>query len=189
MPGNPNVLDPNHWQPIELTLFIDQSGNVSTAIPEFVGPEWGEVTPFALDSADLQLLERDSCTLHVWKNPGEPVYFDSTSVAQAWTINGNGISPWCRFGLHIWTPRMALCGIFLLQEWAAMAHSQRTQTNSRIITTSSTVAVSTRGTHESVHRRAIRTQLVPRGDYARCLPSFGPMDRTAKRHQVIGSPF
>ena len=98
MPGNPNVIDPNHWQPIELTLFIDQSGNVSTAIPEFVGPEWGEVTPFALDSADLQFLERDSCTYHVWKNPGEPVYLDSTSVASGlddqWKWNLAMVSVW-----------------------------------------------------------------------------------------------
>ena len=40
-PGNPTMVYPNHWQPIELTVFIDQSGNISTAIPEFVGPEWG----------------------------------------------------------------------------------------------------------------------------------------------------
>jgi hypothetical protein len=98
MPGNPNVIDPNHWQPIELTLFIDQSGNVSTAIPEFVGPEWGEVTPFALDSADLEILERDGCDYHVWKNPGEPVYLDSTTAASGiddlWKWNFAMVSVW-----------------------------------------------------------------------------------------------
>ena len=98
MPGNPDVIDPNRWQPIELTLFIDQSGNVSTDIPEFVGPEWGEVVPFALDSADLELLNRDSCTYHVWKNPGAPVYLDSTTVAggldDLWKWNFAMVSVW-----------------------------------------------------------------------------------------------
>jgi hypothetical protein len=98
MPGNPDVIDPNRWQPIELTLFIDQSGNVSTDIPEFVGPEWGEVIPFALDSADLELLNRDSCTFHVWKNPGAPVLLDSTSVASGmddpWKWNFAMVSVW-----------------------------------------------------------------------------------------------
>ncbi|MGB2385476.1 MAG: DUF6851 domain-containing protein, partial [Flavobacteriales bacterium] len=98
MPGNPDVIDPNRWQPIELTLFIDQSGNVSSEIPEFVGPEWGEVVPFALDSADLELLDRDSCTFHVWKNPGAPVHLDSTSVASgmddAWKWNFAMVSVW-----------------------------------------------------------------------------------------------
>lgn len=98
MPGNPNVVDPNHWQPIELTLFIDQSGNASTAVPSFVGPEWGEVVPFALDSADLELLERDGCLYHVWKNPGNPVYLDSTSVASGlddlWKWNFTMVSVW-----------------------------------------------------------------------------------------------
>ena len=97
-PGNPNVIDPNHWQPIELTVFIDQSGNVSTEIPEFVGPEWGEVVPFSLDSADLESLERDGCTYEVWKNPGAPVHLDSTSVAgglnDPWKWNFSMVSIW-----------------------------------------------------------------------------------------------
>ena len=97
-PGNPNVIDPNHWQPIELTVFIDQSGNVSTDIPEFVGPEWGSVTPFSLDSADLESLERNGCTYDVWKNPGAPVYLDSTSVASGlddpWKWNFSMVSVW-----------------------------------------------------------------------------------------------
>jgi hypothetical protein len=97
-PGNPNVVDPNHWQPIELTVFIDQSGNVSTEIPAFVGPEWGEVVPFSLDSADLESLERDGCTYDVWKNPGAPVHLDSTSVAgglnDPWKWNFSMVSVW-----------------------------------------------------------------------------------------------
>ena len=97
-PGNPTMVYPNHWQPIELTVFIDQSGNISTAVPEFVGPEWGEVTAFALDSADLEILERDSCMYHVWKNPGNPVYLDTTlvegGVSDPWKWNFAMVSAW-----------------------------------------------------------------------------------------------
>lgn len=97
-PGNPNMIDPNHWQPIELTVFIDQSGNVSTEIPQFVGPEWGEVVPFALDSADLELLEREDCTYHVWKNPGDPIYLDTVAAEMGlddyWKWNFTMVSVW-----------------------------------------------------------------------------------------------
>ncbi|WP_446050482.1 T9SS type A sorting domain-containing protein [Zobellia laminariae] len=49
-------IDPNHWQPLSFDLFIDQSGNsVPVAIPDFLGPEWGAVIPFALDEANLQI--------------------------------------------------------------------------------------------------------------------------------------
>lgn len=77
--GNPDIVDPNHWQAIELTLFIDQSGNASTEVPEFVGPEWGSVTPFALDSADLEVLNRGGCDYSVWMNPGAPAYIDTVN--------------------------------------------------------------------------------------------------------------
>ena len=74
--GNPDVIDPDHWQAISLSVFIDQSGNPIAGVPEFVGPEWGKVTPFALDSAMLELKERDGCVYHVWHDPGDPAYFD-----------------------------------------------------------------------------------------------------------------
>jgi hypothetical protein len=45
-PGNPDFVDPNRWQPLTLDVFIDQSGNVIPFnTPEFLGPEWGQVTP------------------------------------------------------------------------------------------------------------------------------------------------
>lgn len=42
--GNPNLTDPNRWQPLSFESFIDQSGNeVPGDVPEFLGPEWGSV--------------------------------------------------------------------------------------------------------------------------------------------------
>ncbi len=97
LPGNPDIIDPDHWQAIELTLFIDQSGNASTEVPAFVGPEWGRVTPFALDSSDLEFVERDGCTFHVWKDPGAPAYIDPVNdlgIDDPYKWNFSMVSVW-----------------------------------------------------------------------------------------------
>ena len=45
--GNPKINDPNKWQPLTLSLFIDQSGNITgNNTPEFHSPYWGNVIPF-----------------------------------------------------------------------------------------------------------------------------------------------
>src|SRR6185503_15685174 len=47
--GNPSLIDPNRWQPLALSYFIDQNGNpIPGVYPAFIGPHWGHVTPFAL---------------------------------------------------------------------------------------------------------------------------------------------
>lgn len=77
VPGNPNVVDPNRWQPLTLDVFIDQSGNViPLSTPDFLSPEWGEVVPFALREADRTDYERDGYTYQVYHDPGTPVEMD-----------------------------------------------------------------------------------------------------------------
>ena len=39
--------DPNHWQPL---TFVSSTGNLMTQ--RFIGPQWSDVTPFALDSGN-----------------------------------------------------------------------------------------------------------------------------------------
>lgn len=74
-PGNPDIIDANRWQPLALEFFVDQSGNpIPTGYPDALSPEWGEVTPFSLNSNDLQVLERDGFEWKVWHNPGNPPY-------------------------------------------------------------------------------------------------------------------
>jgi hypothetical protein len=75
--GEPiELVDPNRWQPIELDLFIDQSGNVlSSKIPEFLGPEWGKVEPFALTADDLVIHRRNGIDYWVYHDPGPPPLF------------------------------------------------------------------------------------------------------------------
>ena len=71
-PGNPDIIDLDRWQQISLTLFIDQSGNVVSATPDFLGPEWGRVVPFALSANDLSIYQRDGFDYWVYHDPGSP---------------------------------------------------------------------------------------------------------------------
>ena len=77
-PGTGGIVDPNSWQPIELSVAIDQSGELITEVPPFLGPEWGNVQGFALRDSNLTQLTRDACLYNTYHNPGPPVYLDTT---------------------------------------------------------------------------------------------------------------
>ena len=71
-PGNPNILNLSRWQPLSLSTFIDQSGNTIESEPAFFGPEWGNVSSFALSETDLSTFERDGNRFNVYFDPGSP---------------------------------------------------------------------------------------------------------------------
>ncbi|MFY0625430.1 MAG: T9SS type A sorting domain-containing protein [Reichenbachiella sp.] len=76
-PGNKTLTDPNRWQPLIFETFIDQSGNVIPGnIPEFLGPEWGSVFPFALKNSDRNIYERDGESYWVYHDPGAPPFLN-----------------------------------------------------------------------------------------------------------------
>ncbi len=73
LPGNPDIIDPNLWQPLALEFFIDQGGNVILGgFPEFLSPEWGIVKPFSLTADDLTIYPRDGFDYWVYHDPGPP---------------------------------------------------------------------------------------------------------------------
>lgn len=73
--GNPNFTDFNRWQPLTLDVFIDQNGNtIPGPTPPALTPEWGNVVPFAMTSADKTVYQRDG---HDW-----PIYHDMGGAAQ-----------------------------------------------------------------------------------------------------------
>lgn len=73
LPGNPNIIDANRWQPLALDFFIDQGGNVIVGgYPAALSPEWGQVTPFSLSSADLTINPRGNFDYWVYHDPGPP---------------------------------------------------------------------------------------------------------------------
>ena len=70
LPGTSGIIDVNRWQPLSLSVFIDQNGNLLSGAPPFMGPEWGNVKPFAMDSQDLSVMQRDGYNWNVYHDPG-----------------------------------------------------------------------------------------------------------------------
>jgi len=96
--GNPDIIDPNRWQPLTLQIYIDQSGNIwPINTPEFLGPEWGAVEGFALDDADLTVNNRDGYDYHVYHDPGMPPLMDTanvTGMAELYKWNFGLVAAW-----------------------------------------------------------------------------------------------
>lgn len=89
--GNPNLTDPNRWQPLTFDFFVDQSGNIFPgATPAFQSPEWGQVKGFALGEPDPDPLIRDGFTYQTYHDPGPPPYLD--------TLHQSGLSDLYKWG-------------------------------------------------------------------------------------------
>lgn len=74
-----NDINPDRWQPLAFDVFIDQSGNTfPTSTPSFLGPEWGQVTPFSLKSSDLEI-KNNGFDSYVYNDPGAPDYIQNSS--------------------------------------------------------------------------------------------------------------
>jgi hypothetical protein len=84
-PGNPNIVDPNRWQPLGLLSFVDQNGNpIPGGYPPFLSAEWGNVTPFSLRPSDMSVLERDAIQWNVYHDPGPPPFIDNAEDLYRW---------------------------------------------------------------------------------------------------------
>lgn len=70
--------DPNRWQPLALDYFCDQGGFCYPAgvILPALTPEWGNVRPYAMTSADLTTYQRDGHDWLTYHDPGPPPYLD-----------------------------------------------------------------------------------------------------------------
>ena len=79
LPGNPDITDPNRWQPLVLDFFIGQSGILLGEYPDFLSPEWGHVIPFSLTTADVTPYQRDGFDYPVFKDPGPPPMMGTAS--------------------------------------------------------------------------------------------------------------
>ena len=99
--GVRGITDINRWQPLAFEKFIDQSGNeLAGNVPEFLGPEWGKVLPFGLNSADMKTLKRDGQAYPVYFDPGPPPSFLKTdgSSNEDFVWNHSLVSVW---GSHL----------------------------------------------------------------------------------------
>lgn len=83
LPGNPDISDPNRWQPLALDFFVDQGGNVIVGgYPGFLSPEWGTVKAFALSPQDLTIYQRAGHEYWVYHDPGPPPQLGGIGDAQ-----------------------------------------------------------------------------------------------------------
>lgn len=84
VPGNRTILDMNRWQPVQLAVFIDQSGNVlPNGAPPFQSPEWGNVAPFAMKPDQAEILARDGHSYRVYHRPPPPALVDTSLSSEA----------------------------------------------------------------------------------------------------------
>lgn len=74
-PGNPDLVDPNAWQPLAIPVFVDQAGNVLSETPDFQGAEWGNVAPFSLDDSVQTVLPHNGLEWPLYLDCGAPPYF------------------------------------------------------------------------------------------------------------------
>ncbi len=74
--GNPGLVNPSSWQPINLSEFIGQSGIGSEETPPFLSPEWGGVVPFSLPLFERSTHTRDGDDYFVWLDQGAPPIID-----------------------------------------------------------------------------------------------------------------
>lgn len=101
-PGNPTITDYNRWQPLTLETFIDQSGNViPIQTPDFLSPEWGQVSNFALEDSDLTSYFRDGFEYEVYHDPGTPPNMNINGIGDS------GIFQWAFTLVSKWSSHLS----------------------------------------------------------------------------------
>lgn len=183
-PGNPDIVDLDRWQPISLALFIDQAGNVITDEPEFLSPEWGQVTPFSLTDADKTTYQRDGFDYEVYFDPGPPPSFaGGSSDDYKW-----GFSLVAIWGAHLDSGD----GVMIDISPASVGNNQAfpgSVSDYPQFYDYLNGGDSSQGYAENpVTGAPYAQQIVPRGDYARVLAEFwadGPESETPPGHWFV----
>ncbi len=184
--GNPEIVDPNRWQPLRLNIFIDQGGiPIDDNTPPFLGPEWGEVTPFSLTETDRTIYECEGGQHWVYHDPGPPPYLN---------VHANGgLSEEYKWGfamVAIWSCHLAPSDNVLwdispasqgnIQEFPQSFEDYRNFYN---LTAGGDTG---KGHALNPHTgNPYEPQWVPRGDYTRALAEFwadGPDSETPPGH-------
>jgi len=184
--GNPNITDPNRWQPLSLEVFIDQSGNIlEETTPEFLSPEWGNALPFSLTNDDLSTFSRDGDNYNVFYDPGAPPYIGDD-------VEESDLYKWGFSLVSVWQSHLdPTDGVM----WDISPRSIGNIDSSQFPTEFSDYDqfynlmdggdISVGHATNPVTGQAYEPQLVPRGDYTRILAEFwadGPDSETPPGH-------
>jgi hypothetical protein len=181
LPGNPNIIDLDRWQPLKLTLFIDQQGNPLTRTPDHQSPEWGQVQPFALTDADRVTYQRDGFDYHVYHDPGPPATYAGPLSADY---------KWNHALVAIWSSHLdPTDGVLIDISPASIGNLQQYPTDigayPQFYDLFEGGTPSTGHAVNPVTGAPYAPQIVPRGDYTRALAEFwadGPNSETPPGH-------
>ena len=98
--GNPDMEFPNHWQPLKIEAYVDQSGHtIPGGQPPFLSPEWGAVVPFSLTEEDKTVYSVPGYDFWVYHDPGMPAQIQEGMGAEdAYKWNFALVAAW---GAHL----------------------------------------------------------------------------------------
>ena len=184
LPGNPDISDLNRWQPLSLSTFIDQSGNTIDRQPEFFGPEWGIVYPFALSERDVTIYQRDGFDYWVFHDPPAPPTLDGLL---------SDVYRWAYSLVAIWSSHLDPTDGEMLDISPASIgnisdYPARFQEYPQFYATISGGDVGAGYDMNPVTGQPYLPQRVPRGDYTRVLAEFwadGPDSETPPGHWFV----
>ena len=161
LPFNPTVIVPTRYQPLALSFFVDQNGNVIPGgFPAKVAPFWGFVTPFGLQPGDM-----DPARPGVYLNPPPPPVLNGVGDV-AWRAGHENV-------LHVSSMLTPDDGVMIDISPASMGNNPL-GTNA-----------GTGRPLNPVTGQPYAPNLVKRGDWTRCLAEFwadGPNSTTPPGH-------
>ncbi|AXP82190.1 ASPIC and UnbV [Mariniflexile rhizosphaerae] len=191
--NNPDInenalLYPNRWQPLSFNTFIDQSGNlIEGSTPNFLGPEWGRVKPFNLQSSERTVYSRAGHDYIVYDDPGLPPQLNlekNTPSSDAYKWSFSLVSVWSShlspYDTIMWDISPKSIGNIDFDLFPNSVDSYKDFYN---LENGGDIS---KGHHINPRTNAAYTeQIVPRGDYTRVLAEFwadGPDSETPPGH-------
>jgi hypothetical protein len=188
--GDTTLDDPNRWQPLTLSEFVDQNGNHFPGnTPRALGPEWGAVTPFALTPEDRTIHTRNSYDFAVYHDPGPCPQLDTADAASASSL----LYQWGFVLVALWSSHLSGSdpvnwdispgAMGNLEAFGALPDSAGAIPDLYRLFDGGSIG---RGRPENPFTgRPYEQQIVPRGDYARTIAEFwadGPTSETPPGH-------
>lgn len=189
--GIGTLVDPNRWQPLSFEQFIGQSGIAEESVtPEFVGPEWGQVVPFALTEDELTIKKRNDYNYMIYHDPGPPVYLDSTATEEENQLYRWNFSLVAQWSSHLnpndgvnWDISPASIGNIALDDLPSNADEL-----TEFYDFEDGGDISPGYYLNPITGEPYEPQIVPRADYARVLAEFwadGPDSETPPGHWFV----
>jgi hypothetical protein len=188
--GNPDLVNPNSWQPINLSEFVGQSGIGSEEPPPFLSPEWGEVTPFSLPLFERSTHTRNGEDYFVWLDQGAPPLIDLNTTTGFEDPYQWGFSMVIRWSEHL----DASDGVEIDISPASIGNLDESlfdlgfEDYDQIYNWADGGDLSAGHNSNPITEEAYTPQIVKRGDYGRVLAEFwadGPDSETPPGHWFV----